>query len=135
MSFINVQKKPVIIVILISSLDLWFCFSFLLRAGSHYLDNFYFASGLDKKLCPFCFLIHFYFVCGPDEVPCHFCFKPKKVTDEVLRPANGRKSQMLISSIIILKTALDALPFLSKVRWLLHLAVLIYFVTTWGSSS
>ncbi|XP_010933638.1 DNA mismatch repair protein MSH4 [Elaeis guineensis] len=50
-----------------------------------------------------------------DKVLCHFCFKPKKITEEVLRPANGRKSQMLISDIIILKTALDALPFLSKV--------------------
>ncbi|KAH7687559.1 DNA mismatch repair Msh2-type protein [Dioscorea alata] len=50
-----------------------------------------------------------------DKVLCHFCFKPKKVTDVVLKPANGRKSQTLISSIIILKTALDALPFLSKV--------------------
>ncbi|KAM0932818.1 hypothetical protein DsansV1_C38g0232981 [Dioscorea sansibarensis] len=37
------------------------------------------------------------------------------VIDEVVKPANGRKSQMLTSSIIILKTALDALPFLSKV--------------------
>lgn len=50
-----------------------------------------------------------------DKVLCHFCFKPKKVTDEVLKPPNGRKSQMLISDIIVLKTALDALPFLSKV--------------------
>lgn len=50
-----------------------------------------------------------------DKVLCHFCFKPKKVTDEVLKPANGRKSQMLISDIIVLKTALDAIPFLSKV--------------------
>ncbi|XP_034580449.1 DNA mismatch repair protein MSH4 isoform X3 [Setaria viridis] len=50
-----------------------------------------------------------------DKVLCHFCFKPKPVTDEVLKPANGRKSQMLISDIIILKTALDAIPFFSKV--------------------
>lgn len=50
-----------------------------------------------------------------DKVLCHFCYKPKKVTEEVLKPANGRKSQLLISNIIILKTALDALPFLSKV--------------------
>ncbi|TVU03162.1 hypothetical protein EJB05_51320 [Eragrostis curvula] len=50
-----------------------------------------------------------------DKVLCHFCFKPKKVTDEVLKPANGRKSQMLISDIIVLKTALDAIPFFSKV--------------------
>jgi len=35
--------------------------------------------------------------------------------DEVLMPANGRKSQILISDIIILKTALDAIPFFSKV--------------------
>jgi hypothetical protein len=52
-----------------------------------------------------------------DKVLCHFCFKPKKVTDEVLKPANGRKSQMLISDIIVLKTALDAIPFLSKVLY------------------
>jgi len=32
-----------------------------------------------------------------------------------LKPANGRKSQKLISDIIVLKTALDAIPFLSKV--------------------
>ncbi|XP_072984424.1 DNA mismatch repair protein MSH4 isoform X3 [Typha latifolia] len=50
-----------------------------------------------------------------DKVLCHFCFKPKKVTEDVLRPINGRKSQMLISDIIVLKTALDAIPFLSKV--------------------
>ncbi|THU68773.1 hypothetical protein C4D60_Mb08t07380 [Musa balbisiana] len=50
-----------------------------------------------------------------DKVLCRFCFKPKKVTEEVLRPANGRKIQILISDIIVLKTALDALPFLSKV--------------------
>ncbi|XP_064976309.1 DNA mismatch repair protein MSH4-like isoform X1 [Musa acuminata AAA Group] len=50
-----------------------------------------------------------------DKVLCRFCFKPKKVTEEVLRPANGRKIQILISDIIVLKTALDALPFLCKV--------------------
>ncbi|XP_021290548.1 DNA mismatch repair protein MSH4 isoform X1 [Herrania umbratica] len=50
-----------------------------------------------------------------DRVLCHFCFKPKKVTNEVLVVENARKSQMLISSIILLKTALDALPLLSKV--------------------
>ncbi|XP_048229690.1 DNA mismatch repair protein MSH4 isoform X2 [Ricinus communis] len=49
-----------------------------------------------------------------DRVLCHFCFKPKKVTNEVLGD-NARKSQVLISSIILLKTALDALPLLSKV--------------------
>ncbi|GJV45794.1 DNA mismatch repair protein MSH4 [Tanacetum coccineum] len=48
-------------------------------------------------------------------VLCHFCFKPKKVTNQVvLGIDNGRKSQLLISSIIVFKTALDALPFLSK---------------------
>ncbi|XVF13409.1 hypothetical protein REPUB_Repub08aG0205400 [Reevesia pubescens] len=50
-----------------------------------------------------------------DRVLCHFCFKPKKVTNEVLSVDNARKSQILISSIILLKTALDALPLLSKV--------------------
>ncbi|KAB1216997.1 DNA mismatch repair protein MSH4 [Morella rubra] len=50
-----------------------------------------------------------------DRVLCHFCFKPKKVTNEVLGADYARKSQMLISSIILLKTALDALPLLSKV--------------------
>ncbi|KAH7659782.1 DNA mismatch repair protein MutS clamp domain-containing protein [Dioscorea alata] len=63
--------------------------------------------GLSQGLCKF--------PKETDKVLCHFCFKPKKVTDVVLKPANGRKCQMLISSIIILKTALDALPFLSKV--------------------
>nr|GEV03072.1 DNA mismatch repair protein MSH4 [Tanacetum cinerariifolium] len=52
----------------------------------------------------------------PGRVLCHFCFKAKKVTNQVvLGIDNGRKSQLLISSIIVLKTALDALPFLSKV--------------------
>ena len=51
-----------------------------------------------------------------DRVLCHFCFKPKKVTNEVLGVDYARKSQMLISSIILLKTALDALPLLSKVN-------------------
>ncbi|KAI3787643.1 hypothetical protein L1987_42251 [Smallanthus sonchifolius] len=50
-----------------------------------------------------------------DRVLCHFCFKPKKVTNEVVGIDNARKSQVLISSIIVLKTALDVLPLLSKV--------------------
>ena len=50
-----------------------------------------------------------------DRVLCHFCFKPKKVTNGILGIDNARRSQMLISSIILLKTALDALPLLSKV--------------------
>ncbi|KAG8374707.1 hypothetical protein BUALT_Bualt10G0024000 [Buddleja alternifolia] len=50
-----------------------------------------------------------------DKVLCHFCFKQKKVTNGVLAIDNSRKSQILISSIILLKTALDALPLLSKV--------------------
>ncbi|KAF6141600.1 hypothetical protein GIB67_001152 [Kingdonia uniflora] len=50
-----------------------------------------------------------------DRVLCHFCFKPKKVTNEVLGVDNAKKSQVLISSIILLKTALEALPLLSKV--------------------
>ncbi|KAH9777192.1 DNA mismatch repair protein MSH4 [Citrus sinensis] len=50
-----------------------------------------------------------------DRVLCHFCFKPKKVTSKVLDVDNAKKSQTLISSIILLKTALDALPLLAKV--------------------
>ncbi|CAL5442005.1 unnamed protein product [Camellia sinensis] len=50
-----------------------------------------------------------------DRVLCHFCFKPKKVTNEVLGIDNARKSQILISSIILLKTALDAMLLLLKV--------------------
>ncbi|XP_057787032.1 DNA mismatch repair protein MSH4 isoform X3 [Salvia miltiorrhiza] len=50
-----------------------------------------------------------------DKVLCHFCFKQKKVTNEVLTSDNSRKSQILISSIVLLKTALDSLPLLSKV--------------------
>ncbi|EXC02119.1 MutS protein-4-like protein [Morus notabilis] len=50
-----------------------------------------------------------------DRVLCHFCFKPKKVTNEVSGVDSSRKRQMLISSVILLKTALDALPLLSKV--------------------
>uniref|UniRef100_A0A803L5G6 DNA mismatch repair protein MSH4 n=1 Tax=Chenopodium quinoa TaxID=63459 RepID=A0A803L5G6_CHEQI len=49
-----------------------------------------------------------------DRVLCHFCFKPK-VTNKVLAGDGARKSQIIISSIILLKTALDALPLLSKV--------------------
>ncbi|XP_038678894.1 DNA mismatch repair protein MSH4 isoform X2 [Tripterygium wilfordii] len=49
-----------------------------------------------------------------DRVLCHFCFKPKRVTSEVVGADYARKSQVLISSIILLKTALDALPLLSK---------------------
>ncbi|KAL0542098.1 hypothetical protein IC582_022187 [Cucumis melo] len=49
-----------------------------------------------------------------DRVLCHFCFKQKKVTNEVLHPGDAKKSQNLISSIILLKTALEALPLLSK---------------------
>ncbi|PIA50290.1 hypothetical protein AQUCO_01300793v1 [Aquilegia coerulea] len=50
-----------------------------------------------------------------DRVLCHFCFKPKRVTNEVLRGDDAKRSQVLISSIILLKTALEALPLLSKV--------------------
>ncbi|XP_074331635.1 DNA mismatch repair protein MSH4 isoform X2 [Apium graveolens] len=49
-----------------------------------------------------------------DRILCHFCFKPKKVTKEVLGIDNAKSSQVLISSIILLKTALDALPLLSS---------------------
>ncbi|CAH8337856.1 unnamed protein product [Eruca vesicaria subsp. sativa] len=48
-----------------------------------------------------------------DRVLCHFCFKPKKVTEAVLGFDNTRRSQNMISSIILLKTALDALPLLA----------------------
>ncbi|XP_031392711.1 DNA mismatch repair protein MSH4 isoform X1 [Punica granatum] len=50
-----------------------------------------------------------------DRVLCHFCFKPKKVMNESLGVDHARKSQLLVSSIILLKTALDSLPLLSKV--------------------
>ncbi|KAK9102938.1 hypothetical protein Sjap_020192 [Stephania japonica] len=50
-----------------------------------------------------------------DRVLCHFCFKPKKITNEILAADNAKKSQLLISSVILLKTALEALPLLSKV--------------------
>ncbi|XP_040365989.1 DNA mismatch repair protein MSH4 isoform X2 [Rosa chinensis] len=49
-----------------------------------------------------------------DRVLCHFCFKPKKITNKVMGVDNARKSQLLVSSIILLKTALDALPLLSR---------------------
>ncbi|KNA15413.1 hypothetical protein SOVF_098510 [Spinacia oleracea] len=49
-----------------------------------------------------------------DRVLCHFCFKPK-VTNKVLAGDSAKKSQIIISSIILLKTALDALPLLSTV--------------------
>ncbi|XP_008238446.1 PREDICTED: DNA mismatch repair protein MSH4 [Prunus mume] len=50
-----------------------------------------------------------------DRVLCHFCFKPRKITNKVMGVDYARKSQVLVSSIILLKTALDALPLLSKV--------------------
>ncbi|XLR44369.1 hypothetical protein S83_029029, partial [Arachis hypogaea] len=50
-----------------------------------------------------------------DRVLCHFCFKPKKVTNEALSVDHAKKSQVLVSSVILLKTTLDALPLLSKV--------------------
>ncbi|KAJ7952529.1 DNA mismatch repair protein MSH4 [Quillaja saponaria] len=50
-----------------------------------------------------------------DRVLHHFCFKPKKVTNEVLGVDHAKRSQVLVSSVILLKTALDALPLLSKV--------------------
>ncbi|XP_027912276.1 DNA mismatch repair protein MSH4 [Vigna unguiculata] len=50
-----------------------------------------------------------------DRVLCHFCFKPKKVIAEGLAIERAKKSQVLVSSVILLKTALDALPLLSKV--------------------
>ncbi|RYR03520.1 hypothetical protein Ahy_B06g082522 [Arachis hypogaea] len=50
-----------------------------------------------------------------DRVLCHFCFKPKKVTNEALSVDHAKKSQVLVSSVILLKTTLDALILLSKV--------------------
>ncbi|KAJ0106190.1 hypothetical protein Patl1_18459 [Pistacia atlantica] len=52
---------------------------------------------------------------GKLKVLCHFCFKQKKVTSKITDVVNARTSQILISSIILLKTALDALPLLTKV--------------------
>ncbi|KAL6556890.1 MutS protein msh4 [Orobanche hederae] len=49
-----------------------------------------------------------------DKVLCHFCFKQKKINNAVQANDSSRKSQILISSIVLLKTALDALPLLSK---------------------
>ncbi|CAM8882773.1 unnamed protein product [Rhodiola kirilowii] len=40
---------------------------------------------------------------------------PKKVPNEVLSDDHSKRSQVLVASIILLKTALDALPLLSKV--------------------
>ncbi|XVF00126.1 hypothetical protein REPUB_Repub03eG0258100 [Reevesia pubescens] len=45
----------------------------------------------------------------------NYALKPNKVTNVVLGVDNARKGQILISSIILLKTALDALRFLSKI--------------------
>lgn len=75
------------------------------EVGSHSYTT-YFLPILES----WCMLLHL------DRILCHFCFKPKRVTNEVLASDNGRRSQIMISSIILLKTALDALPLLSKVR-------------------
>ncbi|KAG2375791.1 DNA mismatch repair protein [Vigna angularis] len=53
--------------------------------------------------------------CLVNRVLCHFCFKPKKVIAEALAVERAKKSQVLVSGVILLKTALDALPLLSKV--------------------
>lgn len=66
-----------------------------------------------------------------DRVLCHFCFKPKKVTNDVLSIDNSRKSQILISSIILLKTALDALPLLSKVHQIAFHIILFSLILNW----
>ncbi|KAG0452722.1 hypothetical protein HPP92_025386 [Vanilla planifolia] len=50
-----------------------------------------------------------------DRVLCQFCYKTTKASGEAKKPESGRKSQMMISNIIILKTTLDALPLLSEV--------------------
>lgn len=63
--------------------------------------------GLSQALCKF--------PKETDRVLCHFCFKPKRVTNEILASDCGRRNQIMISSIILLKTALDALLLLSKV--------------------
>ncbi|CAK7356353.1 unnamed protein product [Dovyalis caffra] len=76
-----------------------------------FLDSLRLCVSFQKRLS-WSDLVH---VLHSDRVLCHFCFKPKKVTNEVLGADNARRSQVLISSIILLKTALDALPLLSKV--------------------
>ncbi|KAI4377917.1 hypothetical protein MLD38_015473 [Melastoma candidum] len=50
-----------------------------------------------------------------DRVLCQFCFKQRRVNAESMNVDQARSSQVVISSIILLKTALDALPLLSKV--------------------
>lgn len=59
-----------------------------------------------------------------DRVLCHFCFKPK-VTSKVLAGDTAKKSQIIISSIILLKTALDALPLLSKANCAVNLTCVL----------
>lgn len=66
-----------------------------------------------------------------DRVLCHFCFKPKKVTNESLVVDHAKKSQVLVSSVILLKTALDALPLLSKVPLFLCWEYTCGYTHTW----
>lgn len=86
----------------------------------HFLSAMKFIGGLKNGFIP-----GFH----SDRVLCHFCFKPKKVTNEVLGIDNARKSQILISSVILLKTALDALPLLSKVHLVNFLYILSFFIS------
>ncbi|GLJ30559.1 hypothetical protein SUGI_0605080 [Cryptomeria japonica] len=50
-----------------------------------------------------------------DRVLCHFCFKPKKLSVESSKCTSGRRSQMIVASVVLLKEALEALPLLSEV--------------------
>ncbi|KAF3772432.1 hypothetical protein EJ110_NYTH57954 [Nymphaea thermarum] len=50
-----------------------------------------------------------------DRVLCHFCFKQKRAVSKTFGLLNARKSQITIAHIILLKTALLALPLLLKV--------------------
>ncbi|XP_031502633.1 DNA mismatch repair protein MSH4 isoform X2 [Nymphaea colorata] len=50
-----------------------------------------------------------------DRVLCHFCFKQKRAVSKTFGLLNARKSQITIARIILLKTALLALPLLLKV--------------------
>jgi hypothetical protein len=50
-----------------------------------------------------------------DRILCHFCFRQKKTVPSLHNSSGAKRSQALISSIILLKQAIEVLPALTEV--------------------
>jgi len=100
-----------------SNEQLFFGLSQVLRKFPKETGKFYITvAHIFLLCCKHCDINFLKWYVSPDRVLCHFCFKQKNVINKVLNIDSAKGSQMMISSIILLKTALDALPLLTTVK-------------------